>query len=138
MIQPNRYSCMATAFAIIWDIPVEKIFDIVGHDGTPTVAGIHRGFHIEEMKYAGIKLGHAVLLHKPKQYYPGTDILLPFNKWQEITDLWVPGVLRIVLRSFDHAIARLDCFTWIDPTTGEKFPNVRNYEWAEYYSSHKI
>ena len=35
--QPNHWSCLATAFAIVLDVDVEKIFNFIGHDGSEVI-----------------------------------------------------------------------------------------------------
>jgi len=43
--QPNAYTCIPTAFAIIINEPVNKILEALGHDGS----GEHKGFHVQEI-----------------------------------------------------------------------------------------
>ena len=53
--QPNCWSCLPTAFAILLDVKVQDIFDLCGHDGSEIVfpgrSDPHgrRSFHIQEM-----------------------------------------------------------------------------------------
>ena len=53
--QPNRWSCLPTAFAMALDIPVEEVFEFCGHDGSATVfpdcvdPHCRQSFHIQEM-----------------------------------------------------------------------------------------
>jgi len=53
--QPNGWSCLPTAFAILLDIPVKEIFEFCGHDGSEKVFSncsdphCRRSFHIQEM-----------------------------------------------------------------------------------------
>lgn len=60
-LQPNQASCLPTAFAMVLEIPVEQVFQELGHDGMaiwwPGENGSmkYRGFHIQEM----IDLCHA-------------------------------------------------------------------------------
>lgn len=35
--QPSCWSCLATAFAIVMDVDVEKIFNFIGHDGSEVI-----------------------------------------------------------------------------------------------------
>ena len=48
--QPNRWSCMATAFAMALGIEVSKLIDSIGHDGSEIVEAnlelepLRRGF----------------------------------------------------------------------------------------------
>jgi hypothetical protein len=54
-VQPNRWSCLPTAFAMVLDIPVSQIFDYLGHNGEAIVwpqleePRCRRSFHIQEM-----------------------------------------------------------------------------------------
>ena len=56
-IQPSNWSCLATSFAIVLDIPVSEVFEYVGHDGSEYVPQFlhlpepynRRGHHIQEM-----------------------------------------------------------------------------------------
>lgn len=65
--QPNRASCLATAFAMCMDIPVQEIFDDLGHEGTEIaftnleVPRCFRGFHSMELMECAFRRGYAVL-----------------------------------------------------------------------------
>jgi hypothetical protein len=54
-IQPNSWSCLPTAFAIILDVDVRSIFDILGHDGSKIIDSTipepygRKSFHYQEM-----------------------------------------------------------------------------------------
>jgi len=53
-IQPNRWSCLLTAFAIALDENVDKLVEEIGHDGSERIwSAPHpndcRGFHIQEI-----------------------------------------------------------------------------------------
>lgn len=54
--QPNKWSCLPTAFAMVLDVPVQEIIDTVGHDGSEvpfpniTIEPYRfKSFHIQEM-----------------------------------------------------------------------------------------
>ena len=53
--QPNRWSCLPTAFAMLLDITVEEVVVALGHDGSELIYPGHsepycrRSFHIQEM-----------------------------------------------------------------------------------------
>jgi hypothetical protein len=53
--QPNEWSCLPTAFAMVLDIPVAKIFETLDHDGSEVIFPdepepyCRRSFHIQEM-----------------------------------------------------------------------------------------
>jgi hypothetical protein len=55
LLSPNRWSCVATSFAMVLDVPLETIIQIVKHDGSQKFwenlpePRCRRGFHIQEM-----------------------------------------------------------------------------------------
>lgn len=55
-VQPSRWSCLPTAFAILLSIDVQEIFDYIGHDGSEIIWSElkdpfkRRSFHIEELR----------------------------------------------------------------------------------------
>lgn len=63
--QPNRWSCMPTAFSIVTGIPLPRIIAEVGHDGSAIIfpelsePRCRRGFHPQELVSAILKLGYA-------------------------------------------------------------------------------
>lgn len=64
--QPNRWSCIATAFAMAMDIPVSDLIHQIGHDGSQIVAPLaeepagRRGFHSQECITVALSRGFAV------------------------------------------------------------------------------
>lgn len=54
-LQPNGWSCLATAFAICLDVPVKDIFKWLGHDGSEIIYEdvpepyCRRSFHPQEL-----------------------------------------------------------------------------------------
>lgn len=63
LVQPNRWSCLATAAAMVLDTSTEKVIELVGHDGSMILWPdqpeplCRKGFHIEELQYVACKLG---------------------------------------------------------------------------------
>ena len=55
--QPNRWSCLATSFAMALGITVEEFIELVGHDGSEILfpdlkePWCRRGFHVQEAIY---------------------------------------------------------------------------------------
>lgn len=55
ILQKNRWSCVVTSFAMVLDVPVLSILEIVKHDGSEIYwpelpePNCRRGFHIQEM-----------------------------------------------------------------------------------------
>src|SRR5262245_26456549 len=53
--QPNRWSCLPTAFATIADIPVDELITEIGHDGSEIIDSTRkdpfcrRSFHVQEI-----------------------------------------------------------------------------------------
>jgi len=65
--QPNRASCLATAFAMCMGVDVEHVFKILGHDGTEIaftnleVPRCYRGFHSAELIWLANSRGFTVM-----------------------------------------------------------------------------
>ena len=59
--QPNRWSCVPTAFANLLDIDVKYLIDQIGHDGSSIIFPhlpeplCRRGFHPQEVLFALLK-----------------------------------------------------------------------------------
>ncbi len=70
---PNTWSCLPTAFAIVLEVSLEAVLGIVGHDGSEiTHAGLpeplcRRGFHPQEMIKMCLKDNLSVT---PVELYP--------------------------------------------------------------------
>jgi hypothetical protein len=53
--QPNKWSCLPTAFAIVLDKDVEKVLKLIGHDGSEKIFPdleepyCRRSFHLQEL-----------------------------------------------------------------------------------------
>lgn len=50
--QPNDWSCLVTAFAMVCDMKVEDLIAKIGHDGSEALfppPKVQRGFHIQEI-----------------------------------------------------------------------------------------
>jgi len=48
-INPNKWSCMPTAFANVIGYPLGFLIKKIGHDGSEKVGDGHRGFHSQEI-----------------------------------------------------------------------------------------
>ncbi len=65
--QPNEWSCLITAFAIALNEPLEKLLDMIGHDGSEdihphlSIPYCKRSFHIQEIIDVGFELGYAII-----------------------------------------------------------------------------
>jgi hypothetical protein len=63
--KPNRWSCAVTAFAIALDMPVAKLIERIGHDGSQIIwpdlpdPMRRRGFHSQELVEEALTCGYA-------------------------------------------------------------------------------
>src|SRR5690348_4650158 len=65
-ISPNRWSCLATAFAIGLNVDVEKLIEMIGHDGSEIINDLkepynRRAFHPQEFVLICLKHNIAVI-----------------------------------------------------------------------------
>ena len=71
-IQPNRWSCLATSFAMVLDINVTDLYEEIGHDGSKIIwPGAkfpydRRGFHIQELIECCLRRGRFVTPIEPR------------------------------------------------------------------------
>lgn len=62
-LQPNSWSCLPTAFAIVLDIEIKEIFKLIGHDGSEIIWPDYqdpykrRSFHVQELILVAFNLG---------------------------------------------------------------------------------
>lgn len=54
--QPNRHACYPTCVSILTGIPLDKIFEVIGHDGSDGV-----GFEYNEIALASLLLGWSLI-----------------------------------------------------------------------------
>lgn len=137
-IKPHRWSCLATSFAMVLDIPVPKLFELMGHDGGEVVFPelreplCRRGIHVQEVITALWDLGFSATpfeLYPRSQTTPGGPILaIQFepgpdgNKRRFISQIQLGmGVLECVTSTGNgHAIA-FDSSQLVDPDHGDSF-----------------
>ncbi len=60
-IQPNAWSCMPTALAIILNEPVGDIINEIGHDGSEIIDGHVKGYHIQELNKICLKRNKTII-----------------------------------------------------------------------------
>ena len=79
--QPNRWSCLPTAFAMALDIPVQTFLGYLGHDGSEVVfptesePACRRGFHVQKCIDVALRLGYAVTpIELFPQHAPALDV----------------------------------------------------------------
>ena len=113
LVQPNRWTCLPTSFAMACDCSLEKILEIIGHDGSeiahPDLDEPYRrrSFHIQECIWAAAQLGFSIT---PFECYPqlaampGFEIpvSLRFNKHEVLSGF---GVITGEGMKHRHAIA---------------------------------
>jgi hypothetical protein len=71
--QPNKWSCLPTAFSMVSGVPLKKIILSIGHDGSEIISELkdehclvssvmysHRAFHLQELILAMWKFGFYV------------------------------------------------------------------------------
>jgi hypothetical protein len=64
-VKPNSWSCLPTAFAMASGYTLDRLLDIIGHDGSKIVCpelkdpARRRGFHVQECILAVMHLGYA-------------------------------------------------------------------------------
>lgn len=65
--QPNNYSCMAAAAAMILDCTLQEIYNRTGHDGSAIIHSnlpdplCFKGFHIQEIIDIAHSFGYAII-----------------------------------------------------------------------------
>ncbi len=60
--QPNKFSCISTAFAMILEIPIDVVLKELGHTGEELISeSEHRGHPIAELTYFCFKRGFYVI-----------------------------------------------------------------------------
>jgi len=67
IVQPNRWSCLPTSFAMALDCKVDELIEEIGHDGSEIIYPDaseplnRRSFHTQELIDCAIKRFHAVV-----------------------------------------------------------------------------
>ena len=85
--QPNKWTCYPTAASILTDIPIQRIIETIGHDGSGVCEDGpfgKRAFHTHEMAIALFKLGWAMTAipaAMKMEGYPNLDELSDFLEW---------------------------------------------------------
>ena len=144
--QPSRWSCLPTAFAMALDVPVEEIFDHIGHDGSEVIFPnlrspyCQRSFHMQEMVDFCISRDLAVVeIHKIPvgESLDGHTFLLPVSdKRMDFYLLNYTGVLTgIGSHGHPHAVA-WDKHKVLDPN-GTTY-SIREFEIETLYLIVKI
>lgn len=127
--QPNDWSCVACSFAMTFNVSLDVIVKIIGHDGSEFVfENVRRGFAPMEMIYVGSKLGKFVMpLHTDEeliyeQYTKVIKLPKPKEWWQEML-IGNKAVLFLDKgKSYLHAVAYNPEDGLIYDPTGIKYP----------------
>lgn len=70
--KPNRWSCLPTAFSIVYDIPLEVVIERIGHDGSAILWPdlpeplCRQGFIIEELQYVALTFKEVLVPFVPR------------------------------------------------------------------------
>lgn len=64
--QPNSWSCSIAALAMVLDIEIKDVIELIGHDGSEIVAqhlrppGCYKGFHSQELIDVALSQGYSM------------------------------------------------------------------------------
>ncbi len=90
---PYRGTCLATATAMVCQVPVEKVFELAGHDGTAKLWPhlpeplCRRGHVVSEMVMVAQKLGYHLMPVIPSWPAVPKDGEMPFDV--KLPDSWI-------------------------------------------------
>jgi hypothetical protein len=138
--QPNRWSCLPTAWSYVIGWPVWAIIKAIGHDGSELLwhnlpePNCRRGFHPQELIYLGDRFGFVTTTFEPLPVLesPGgvggpIMIPLPFEKILKTSN----GVLTGMVNNQRHAIAWLNGKV-LDPSQG-RLTSLDGFQIQTYY-----
>ena len=107
-IQPNRWSCLPTAFAIVCDMHVEELIRKIGHDGSSIKYKDDRpqiGFNIQEIIQTLCDRFHITEVCELDLNYNTTNTLNINRKIKELMETR-SGVIAVEQPgNFDHVLA---------------------------------
>ncbi len=121
--QPNKWTCYPTAASILTKIPIQKIIETVGHDGSEKVEDgpfSKRAFHTHEMAIALYKLGWSLTPFAAAmalKFYPTMDELSDFM------ELYAEKVIVCIETNYNtiHALSWfVNSNNLYDPRTGNR------------------
>lgn len=102
MIQPNSWSCLPTAFAMILQCEPREIFEIIDHDGSEILypdqpdPNCRRGFHLQEMFDVSVHFLQYPVVIEPVPHVLVGEVMrpipMPENRFEHYLQLR-PGVL---------------------------------------------
>lgn len=143
-VQPNKWSCLPTAFAIVLDVPVATIFDWLGHTGD-RIAWKHldepscrRSFHPQEMFAFAFHRGYAVVTVEKEPDIKPNDFTKPCSI-KSFWDLFFKDSVGVLVGTAQsgrrHAVA-WDGSVILDPN-GTRY-DLNQFDPETFYSIHKI
>lgn len=92
ILQSTSWNCYPTAVSIATDIPVEKLIELIGHDGSKIVdpskddPGKRAAFNQSEMSLALLKLGWALIPLKASFAYPDDSFSATYPDIEDLLD----------------------------------------------------
>ncbi len=138
--QPNRWSCLPTAWSYVIGWPLWALIKAIGHTGEeirwPNLPepNRRRGFHPQELIYLGDRFGFVTTTFEPIAMLesPGgiggpVEIYFPFEKILHGSN----GVLTGEINSQRHAIAWVDGKV-LDPSEG-RLTTLDDFQIQTYY-----
>ena len=127
LVQPNRASCLPTAFASVLGVNVEAIFAFLGHDGMERVwpdaqpPMCYRSFHIQEMYEYTLTRNYMVTTIAPAYATLPDGISDPYivqsTRFQEYLQHYICVLTGVSERGHAHAVA-WDGTNMMDPSSG--------------------
>ncbi len=145
--QPNRWSCLPTALAMLADVEFADVIDKLGHDGAeiifPTLPEpvCRRSFAIEEVQYVTLAYGFVLVPYSPGFIYSpkeGNELVVElkqFPKMMEKLDGLLFGTPKG--KSIGHVVAWSAREGLIYDPNGTKYPADAGYFTIEtFYGRH--
>lgn len=77
--QPNEWSCLPTAFAIVLDVPIRELIARIGHDGTEKyfphlfAPYCYRSFHVEDITSTLLDIDYGLIIISSNPQYEVLD-----------------------------------------------------------------
>lgn len=147
-IQPNRWSCIVTSAAMVFNKPLADVIAKLGHDGSeilwPSLAEpvCRRAFHIEEIQYIAREYGFLLVPYSGRfGYNPSGDPdgyiqVYDFTKWKEVAEKQ-SGILlgRYTNSPKYHAVAWDSKEGLIYDPCGPIVPGLNSFEVESFYAA---
>ena len=128
LYQPNRWSCLPTAWSYVIGWPLWAVVKAIGHDGSeirwPNLPepNCRRGFHAQELIYLGDRFGFVTTTFEPiaAMMSPGGDepVVINFGDRFEKIVKESNGVFTGEINGCRHVVAWIDGKV-LDPDRGQ-------------------